>query len=82
MGLNRNGQWDEARALLRSVARRVRTYAGRDEVLRGIVAELEREAEAWSVERLEIERKVMYSRSNYSLKSRASLDGSAERRQP
>ena len=31
---------------------------GRDEVLRGIVAELEREAEAWAVQRMEFDRKV------------------------
>ena len=80
--LNRRGQWDEARRLLRGVARRVRAYAGRDEVLRGIVAELEREGENWSVARMEMERKVMYSRSSYALKSRASFDGAAERRRP
>jgi hypothetical protein len=79
VGLNRAGQWDEARALLRGVARRIRSYAGRDEILRGIAAELEREAEAWSVARLEHERKAMYAQSSYALKSRM-LNGSAERR--
>jgi Ca-activated chloride channel homolog len=80
--LNRRGQWDEARALLQGVARRVRSYAGHDEVLRGIVAELESEAENWSTVRLEMERKVMYSRTNYALKSRAPMSGAAERRPP
>jgi hypothetical protein len=79
VGLNRRGAWDEARALLRGVARRIRSYAGRDEILRGIAAELEREAEAWSVQRMEHERKLMYSMSSYRMKSRM-LDGAAERR--
>ena len=56
--LNRRGDWEAARTSLRAVARRVRSYAGSDEVLRGIVAELEREAEAWSVARMESDRKV------------------------
>ena len=79
VGLNRRGEWEQARALLRGVAKRVRSYAGKDEILRGIVAELDREAEAWAVERLEYERKVMYSQSAYRLKSRM-LDGAAEKR--
>lgn len=79
VGLNRDGQWDAARALLRSVARRVASYAGSDEVLRGIVAELEREAEAWATERQERDRKVLYSASAYALMSRMD-DGAAERR--
>ncbi len=76
--LNRKGDWDAARTALRSVARRIRSYAGDDPVLRGIVAELEREAEAWAMERMEVDRKVMYARSAYALKSRR-VDGSAER---
>ena len=79
--LNRRGAWDEARATLLAVANRIRSYAGSDEVLRGIVAELEREAEAWSVQRMEFERKVQYSQSVYSLKSRA-VSGAARRREP
>jgi Ca-activated chloride channel homolog len=77
--LNRRGAWDEARTTLRAVARRIRSYAGSDEVLRGIVAELEREAEAWAVERVEYDRKVQYSQSVYALKSRA-VSGAAMRR--
>jgi Ca-activated chloride channel family protein len=77
--LNRRGDWDAARTTLLGVARRVRSYAGSDEVLRGIVAELEREAEAWSVVRMESDRKVMYSQSVYALKSRA-MSGEAMRR--
>lgn len=77
--LNRRGEWDRARETLTAIARRVRSYAGSDEVLRGIVAELEREAEAWSVHRMEMERKVQYSQSVYALKSRA-ISGAAMRR--
>lgn len=76
---NRRGEWDRARETLTAVARRVRSYAGSDEVLRGIVAELEREADAWSVQRMESERKVRYSQSAYALKSRA-VSGAAMRR--
>ncbi len=77
--LNRRGEWDAARTNLAAVARKIHRYAGHDEVLRGIVAELEREAEAWSVARMEIDRKQMYSRSAYALKSRMP-DGAAQRR--
>ena len=79
--LNRRGEWDEARATLRAVARRVRAYAGSDEVLRGIVAELEREAEAWAVRRVEYDRKAQYSQSVFALKSR-DVSGAARRREP
>ncbi len=79
--LNRRRDFDAARATLRATARRVRSYAGSDEVLRGIVAELEREAEAWAVQRMEYERKVQYSQSAYALKSRA-VSGEARRREP
>jgi Ca-activated chloride channel homolog len=77
--LNRRGQWDEAKSLLRSVARRIRSYAGDDSILRGIVAELERQSEAWSVMRTEVDRKEVYAAAAYSLKSRNSL-GEAPRR--
>jgi len=68
---NRRQAWDEVRTELLGVARRVKGYAGDDPVLRGIVAELEREADAWSVERVEMDRKVQHSRMSYSLMSRA-----------
>lgn len=71
MDRNRRGAWDEVRHDLLGVARRIRGYAGDDEVLRGIVAELERAADAWSVMREESDRKVMYAAASYSLKSRA-----------
>lgn len=77
--MNRGGAWDEARALLRAVARRIRSYAGDNPVLRGIVAELQRESEAWARERTEFDRKVRYSASEYALRSR-DYQGAAQRR--
>jgi Ca-activated chloride channel homolog len=78
--LNRRGAWDEARSALRAVARRIRSYAGSDPVLREIVAELERESEAWAVERPEMDRKVAFAASTLALRSR-SVDGAVYRRQ-
>ena len=77
--LNRHGAWDQAREALLGVARRIGKYAGSDEVLRGIVAELERDAESWAVQRMEGDRKLAYARASYSLKAR-DLSGSAFRR--
>jgi Mg-chelatase subunit ChlD len=76
---NRRGAWEEVRHNLLGVARRIKGYAGDDEVLRGIVAELEREADAWSVMREEMDRKVVYAQASYALKSRAP-SGAAMRR--
>jgi hypothetical protein len=80
VSLNRDWEWEAARALLLGVARRVASYAGDDEVLRGIVAELEREAEAWATERQEQDRKALYSRAAYRLLARMD-SGAAERRE-
>jgi Ca-activated chloride channel family protein len=70
VALNREARFDEARELLRSVARRVRGYAGNDAILRGIVDELEREAEAWAIHREERERKFAFNSRVASLKCR------------
>ena len=78
---NRRGAWEEVRHQLLGVARRIRSYAGDDPVLLGIVAELERQADAWSVLREEVDRKVAYSQASYSLRSRAA-SGAAMRRDP
>ncbi len=77
---NRRGEWEQARQRLRSVARRIRDYAAGDPILLGIVAELERESEAWARPRMEEERKVRYAASAYALRSRSQL-GAAERRE-
>ncbi len=79
VGLNRREAWQDAREALLAVARRIRAYAGSDDVLRGIVAELEREAERWSRWQHELDRKLQHSLSSYALKSRQA-DGSVERR--
>lgn len=79
VGLNRREAWQDAREALLAVARRIRSYAGSDDVLRGIVAELEREAERWSRWQHELDRKIQYAQSSYALKSRLA-DGSVERR--
>ncbi len=45
VALNRDGDFDRAREALRSTARKIRGYAGDDQVLLGIVDELMRESE-------------------------------------
>lgn len=77
--LNRTGELEQARRTLLGVAERVQGYAGQDEDLRAIVAELRGDAEEWSVRRDERSRKVASSASYNSLKSRA-MDGQALRR--
>ena len=77
--LNRMGEFQEARRALRGVAERVARYAGRDQELGQIVAGLRSDAEAWSVRQDERSRKVAYSATYNSLKSR-DLDGQALRR--
>ncbi len=79
VNVNRRGDWEAAREALLAVAKRIRSYAGSDEILRGIAEELERESENWSQMRSELERKMRYSSSSYALKERM-LDGSATRR--
>ncbi len=81
VAFNRRGDLDEARHLLRAVAKRIRGYAGRDEILRGIVDELEREAERWSVMQAEGTRKMRFADSSYSMKSRMAA-GAPMRRPP
>jgi hypothetical protein len=82
VGANRRGAWDEVRDDLLAVARKVRRYAGGDEVLVGIVGELERQADAWSVERMEADRKMLYSAASYSLKSRVASGRAMRRSSP
>lgn len=76
---NREGDYERARRELGAVAKRIRGYAGADPELRAIVHELEREAEAWSHERLEDDRKLAYASAHYSMKMR-SMEGMAVRR--
>ncbi len=78
--LNRIGEFAQARRALLAVAARVHAYAGNDHELREIVADLRGEAERWAVLQDERSRKVAYSATYNSLKSR-NLDGQALRRQ-
>jgi Ca-activated chloride channel family protein len=70
VALNRIGDLDGARRVLSATARRIRGYAGRDPELRAIADELEEEAEAWSRQRLESERKLAYAQSSYAMHMR------------
>ena len=70
VAMNREGRFEEARRALHAVAKRIRGYAGHDDVLRGIVAELEREAEHWSVRQDELSRKRLFADMSYQLHSR------------
>ncbi len=79
VALNRQGRFDEARQLLLGVARRIREYAGQDPVLRGIVAELEREAESWSRVQPEMLRKAAFAQASYAMNLREP-SGAAMRR--
>jgi Ca-activated chloride channel family protein len=81
VALNRQGRYDEARHLLLGVARRIRQYAGHDAVLVGIVEELEREADHWSVRRTELARKAQFAQVSYSMNLREA-SGAAMRRPP
>jgi Ca-activated chloride channel family protein len=77
--LNRDDRFGDARSALLGVAERVQAYAGHDADLRAIVAGLRADAEEWSIVQDERSRKVAYSMSYNSLKSRA-VDGQALRR--
>jgi len=77
--LNRDDRFGDARSALLGVAERVQAYAGHDDELRAIVAGLRADAEEWSIVQDERSRKVAYSMSYNSLKSRA-IDGQALRR--
>ena len=77
--LNRDDRFGDARSALLGVAERVQAYAGHDADLRAIVAGLRADADEWSIVQDVRSRKVAYSMSYNSLKSRA-IDGQALRR--
>jgi len=54
----------------------IRGYAGRDPELRAIVDELERQLQEFSAPMMEMNRKDIYARSSYQLRSRME-DGTA-----
>jgi Ca-activated chloride channel family protein len=79
--LNREGRYEEARAALLGVARRIRDYAGHDTELRELVHQLEREADEMSIFRTEHDRKVRHAQASYALNMRMP-SGAAMRHDP
>jgi Ca-activated chloride channel family protein len=73
--LNRLGQFGEAAAEVRDVARRIAGYAGDDAVLTALVAELRAEEQRWGTPMPEMARKAVHAAASYSLRSRAPSGG-------
>jgi Ca-activated chloride channel homolog len=67
---NRDGDFGSARSALRGTAERIRSYAGTDAAMAGLVAELENEAMVMSAPMPEPMRKAAYFRSANVLHSR------------
>lgn len=76
--LNRAGDFDASRKVLKSTGRRVAEYAGRDPELRKVVDELEREAVVMAAPMPEMARKMAFAVGAYALQSRAP-DGQARK---
>ncbi len=76
--LNRKGDFDGARRALKSTARRVSEYAGRDHDLREILAQLEQETAVMAAPMPEMQRKVAFAAASYLQASRAP-DGTANK---
>ena len=77
--LNRAGDYPAARAALDAVAKRIRSYAGRDPGMRAIIAELERDASHLAAPMPAAALKQMHFQSYASAKMRT-VDGKAFRR--
>jgi hypothetical protein len=77
--LNRAGNFPAAQAALNGVAKRIRSYAGRDAEMRALVAELEDDAQNLSVAMSPAELKRMHFASYTSARMRRP-DGTASRR--
>ena len=77
--LNRTGNYPAAMAALMSVAKRIRSYAGRDDEMRQIVAELERDSTELSAPMPAMRLKEVHFQSYASAKFR-NINGSALRR--
>ncbi|MBX3031738.1 MAG: VWA domain-containing protein [Chloroflexi bacterium] len=67
---NREGDYARAREVLEATARRIRSYAGEDAILRRIADELAGEVETFRAAMPERARKVAFAQSNYRLASR------------
>lgn len=78
VGRNRAGDLDGARHLVEATARRIRGYAGRDQELRSILADLEGSVHEVAEPMMEMNRKQMYARSSYVMRSRMA-DGQASK---
>ena len=76
---NRDGNFPAAQAALAAVAKRIRSYAGRDPQMRELIAELETEQSALAAPMPAAALKEMHFRSYASAKMR-NLDGTAFRR--
>jgi hypothetical protein len=61
-----------------ATARRIRGYAGRDAELRAILGELEGELHQLAAPMMEMNRKDIYARSSYAMRSRMP-DGKARK---
>ena len=81
LDLNRRGAYGEAQSRLRATARRIRDYAGRDSELRSIVAELERDATAWSAPMAAMEVKAAHFAAS-NVAHRRDVLGRAQKREP
>ena len=80
-GLNRDGDYARARSALAGVAKRIRSYAGRDPEMRALIGELESRVAEVAAPMPEASRKQMYFESYASVKSR-DISGKALRGKP
>ena len=76
VGLNRAGDYEAARAAIRSTARRIRKYAAHDRELRSIVGSLEVDERTFVAPMPEMRLKMAYAVSAYAMSSR-SVEGKA-----
>ena len=76
---NRAGMYDQARAVLASVAKRIGSYAGRDAEMRALIAELDSESTTFAAPMAPAALKEVHFRSYASAKFRMP-DGAAFRR--
>jgi Ca-activated chloride channel family protein len=79
LGLNRDGRYAEARAVLERVARKIASYAGHDPELRRLVAELRHDVEAFVVHMDAVEAKQRHFAS-YSTQHSRAADGKTRKR--
>ena len=77
--LNRAGNFPAAQAALASVAKRIRSYAGRDAAMRALIAELERDSFELAAPMAAAAAKQMHFRAYASAKTR-NFDGTAFRK--